>query len=96
MFISSIPGFLQAKHNTTCARPILDDRKIEEAVIDGVRMAKYEQKIIRQRMQEQLEQEEMERKDRQDRIKEEMFSKQQQKDRKKRLRQQTREELRNK
>ncbi len=82
------------KHIAECGGGAGEGRALEETLIQAERMKKYEQKILADKLREAAELEEMERRERFDRIRDEQLSRQLQKDRKKRLKEQTREELR--
>jgi len=92
MYVAGIPGYLVHKHLSECGGSTENWQRIEETLISAQRMKKYEQKIMEERLRELAEQEEMEKRERFDRIKEDMAVRQQQKDRKRRLREETKEE----
>lgn len=93
MYISEIPGNLVRKHFAECSGGGEDWKKLEEAVIDGVRLKSYRAGILAHRLRIQREQEEAEKRERFDRIKEENLDRQRQKDRKARLKRDVKEEL---
>ncbi|HMK36467.1 MAG TPA: hypothetical protein VK463_15445 [Desulfomonilaceae bacterium] len=95
MRISSIPGSLVNKHKAECSGAGENWQALEETVINDVRMRKYEAKLAEARRREQEELLESERRERQDKIKEGLVSRQLQKDRKRRLKQETKEEWKN-
>jgi hypothetical protein len=96
MHICAIPGYLKEKHFLECGGGGENHLAIEDSMISEQRRLMYESKILAQRQREKEELEEMERKERFDRIKEEAQSRQLSKDRKKKLKQDTRDLLRNK
>jgi hypothetical protein len=93
MYITGIPGNLVRKHIAECSGRGEDWKRLEETVIDAVRLKSYQSKILAERLRIQREQEEAEIRERFDRIKEENLARQRQKDRKARLRRDAREEL---
>lgn len=93
MYISGIPGNLVRKHFAECSGPGEDWKRLEEAVIDDVRLKSYQARILAETLRMQREQEEAEKRDRFDRIKEENLARQRQKDRKARLKKDVKEEL---
>jgi hypothetical protein len=95
MYMSSIPGSLVNKHKSECGGSAEDWQALEEGLITDIRMRKYEQKIADEKRREQEELVDAERRDRQDKIKEGLVARQLGKDRKRRLKQETKEELRN-
>ncbi len=94
MYICSIPGYLVHKHATECGGGAGEGSALDEALIQAERLKKYEQKILADKLREAAEQEEMERRERFDRIRDEQLARQLSKDRKKRLKEETRQELR--
>ena len=95
MYICSIPGALVQKHFAKCGGNVEDWLKLEQEVIEDVRRKNYEKAVLEARMQELAEQEALERKERFERVREELAQRQLEKDRKKRLKEETRKELRN-
>lgn len=95
MHISSIPGALVRKHMAECGGQGENWLEIEDALIDDQRRKDFAAKLEAERLREQAEQEAMEKKERFDRIREDYLARQLQKDRKKRIKQETREDLRN-
>jgi len=96
MHISSIPGALVRKHVAECGGGGENWLEIEDALIDDHRRKDFAAKLEAERLRERTEQEAMEKKERFDRIREDYFARQLQKDRKKRMKQETREDLKNK
>ncbi len=94
MYMCLIPGYLVHKHIAECGGGAGEGQAMEEALVQDQRMKKYAQKILADKMREAAELEEMERRERFGKIREEQQARQLQKDRKKRLKEQTREELR--
>jgi hypothetical protein len=95
MYICGIPGFLVEKHLGECRGGEENWMRLEDILIDDVRRTRYERKILEQQLREQAELAEAEKRERFDRIREENAARQQSKDRKARLRRETKEELRN-
>jgi hypothetical protein len=94
MYIYSIPGALVTKHIVQCRGGGENWQKIEEIVTEDQRRIKYEAKVLAEKLRLETELAEMEKRERFDRIKEEHATRQMQKDRKARLRRETKEELR--
>jgi hypothetical protein len=94
MYISSVPGYLVAKHLAECRGTGENTYKIEEAASHGQRVAKFERELNDRSLREQQEQKEAVLRERFDRIKEENLARQKSKDRKGRMKQETREHLR--
>lgn len=95
MYISSIPGSLVQKHLAQCGGRVEDWLKLEQDVVEDVRRKNYERAILEERMREQAEQDVLERKERFDRVREDLVQRQLDKDRKKRLREETKQEWKN-
>lgn len=95
LYMSDIPGSLMSKHMAECGGSGENWLALEDSVIHDIRVKKYHAKILAQKMREQQELEEQEKRERFDRIREDAAARQTAKDRKKRLKQETREELRN-
>ena len=95
MLISGVPGGLVSKHLAQCGGSEEQWQKMEERMITDLRVKWLEEKIIAEMIRIKAEREEAERKERFGRIREEMLVRQQAKDKKKRMREQTRKELRN-
>jgi hypothetical protein len=91
MHISSIPGSLIGKHRSECGGFGEDWQALEETLISDIRLAAYEKKLADEKLREQEELHEAERRERQDKIKEGLAARQLQKDRKRRLKQETKE-----
>jgi hypothetical protein len=96
MHICGIPGYLKERHFLECGGSGEDHLAMEDSMISDLRRANYERGILERRQRELEELEEMERKERFDRIKEESQARQLSKDRKKRLKDETRELLKKK
>lgn len=94
MYICSVPGALVAKHFVDCRGGGENWQKIEEIVTEDQRRRKYEAKILAEKLRLETELAEMEKRERFDKIKEEQATRQIQKDRKARLKRETKEELR--
>jgi hypothetical protein len=92
VYMSSIPGSLVNKHKAECGGFGEDWMALEDALISDVRMKRYEERIAEDTRREQEELVEEERRERQDRIKEGLLIRQLQKDRKRRLKEETKEE----
>jgi hypothetical protein len=95
MYICSIPGFLTEKHLAKCRGGEENWMKIEDILTEDVRRKRYETAILQARLRAQTELAEAEKRERFDRIKEDQTTRQQAKDRKARLKRETKEELRN-
>ncbi|MEJ2716444.1 MAG: hypothetical protein P8182_04800 [Deltaproteobacteria bacterium] len=95
MYICSIPGALVKKHLTECGGRGENWLKIEEAIISDHRLKMQEAKILAEKMREQAELEAMERRERFDEMRESAIARQLAKDRKRRLKQETKEEWKN-
>lgn len=94
-YMCSIPGSLMNKHKTECGGFGEDWMALEDALVSDVRMKRFEAKIAEDKRREQEELGEEERRDRQDKIKEGLLARQVQKDRKRRLKQETKQEWKN-
>jgi len=94
MYIVGIPGHLVKKHLTECSGGGEDWKRLEDTLMDDIRLKRYQAKLLAEKERIERELEEAERKERFERIKEEMLAKQRDKDRKARLKRETREELR--
>jgi len=92
MYICSIPGALVAKHLFECRGGAEDWQKIEEILIEDQRRKRYEKKIAAEQLRLETELAELEKRERFDKIKDEQTVRQLQKDRKARLRRETKEE----
>jgi hypothetical protein len=92
MYICSIPGYLVHKHIAECGGGAGEGTAMEESLIQDQRIKRYEQKILADKMREAAELEEMERRERFGKIRDEQLTRQGQKDRKKRLKEQTKED----
>ncbi len=95
LYICDVPGYLIQKHRQACDHSGDDWGALEEAVINEIRVSKHYPRILAEKLREQAELEEMEKRERQEKIREEYFARQTSKDRKKRLKAEARETLRN-
>jgi hypothetical protein len=95
MYMQSIPGSLVHKHVAGCRGGNEDWQKIEEAMITEQRIMAYEAKILADKLREEAELADAERKGRYDKIREGMLTRQAMKDRKKRIKEETKEEWKN-
>ena len=94
MHVSGIPSIFVKKHLAECGGREYGSA-LDEMLIDGLRMRAHEAKLLAAKMREIQEQEEEERKERLDRMKEDLLSRQSGKDRKKKLKEGTKQELKN-
>jgi len=92
MYICSIPGALAAKHFSECRGGGENWQKIEEILIEDQRRRRYEKKMLAEKVRLETELAETEKRERFDKIKDEHTVRQLQKDRKARLRRETKEE----
>lgn len=95
MYICSVPGALVKKHLSECGGRGENWLKIEEAIISDQRRKNQEAKILAEKMREKAELESQERRERFGEIRESAIAQQLAKDRKRRLKQQTKEEWKN-
>lgn len=95
MYMEAIPGSLVHKHISQCRGGNEDWQKVEDALISEQRMKVFLGKILAQKLREQAELEDIERRERHDKIREGMNARQARKDRKKRIKEEARENLRN-
>jgi hypothetical protein len=95
-YVASIPGALLRNHFVQCGGNDEDWAKIEETIISDQRRKQHEDRVLAAMMRARAEQEEMEKRARFDKIREDQLARQLNKDRKKRLKEQTRKELRDK
>jgi len=95
LYISGIPGFLVHKHLAECRGGEENWMRIEEVLIEDVRRKRFEKAVLAAKLREEAELAEAEKRDRFDRIRAEQVAKQQSKDRKARIKRETREEFRN-
>lgn len=95
MYLCSIPGCLENKHFSECMGTGTDQRKLEEFVLDEQRVKRFEEKIRMRELQEKLELEAAEKRERTERVREEMLARQLAKDRKKMLKQEAKDQLKN-
>ncbi len=95
MYMQSIPGSLVGKHISGCCGGNEDWQKIEEVLVSEQRIRSYEAKIRAEKLRAQVELEDIERRERHDKIREDTMARQAKKDRKKRLRNETKEEWKN-
>ena len=96
MYICDIPGYLQEAHFLECGGSGEDPLALEDSMISEQRRLMFERTVMAKRRRELEELEEAERKERFDRIKDEAQARQLSKDRKQRLKKETRELLRKK
>jgi hypothetical protein len=94
MYIVGIPGHLVKKHVAECGGGGEDWKKLEDTLMENIRLRLHEARILAEKVRIERELEEAEKKERFERVKEEMLARQRDKDRKARLRRETREELR--
>jgi hypothetical protein len=94
MYICGIPGFLVKKHIAECGGAGDTWTKLEAMVIDEQRVRIHEANLLAEKLRMEKEMEEAERRERFERIREENVARQRGKDRKARLKKETREELR--
>lgn len=92
MLICGIPGGLVSKHAAACGGGEEKWQKLEELLITDQRMKWIEARILARILKEKAEREEAERKERFGKVREEMLARQQAKDRKKRIKEQTKQE----
>lgn len=92
MLISGIPGGLVSKHLAACGGGEEKWQKMEELLIAEERVKWLETRILARILREKAEREEAQRKERFGKIRDDMLAKQQAKDRKKRMKEQTRQE----
>ncbi|MGB6063652.1 MAG: hypothetical protein WBG50_02525 [Desulfomonilaceae bacterium] len=95
MYMQGIPGSLVGKHISGCCGGNEDWQKIEEVLVSEQRIRSYEAKIRAEKLRAQAELEDIERRERHDKIREDTMARQAKKDRKKRLRNETKEEWKN-
>ena len=95
MYMHAIPGSLVTKHISQCRGGNEDWQKIEDVIISEQRMKAYLAKILAEKLREQAELEDMERRERYDKIREGMVARQTGKDRKKRLKEETKQDWKN-
>lgn len=94
LYMCAIPGFLIQKHLAACRGGEENWMRIEEILIEDVRRKRYEKAIAQAKLREQAELAGAEKRERFDKIREDQVAKQQAKDRKAKLRRETKEELR--
>lgn len=95
MYLCSIPGWLENQHLSECSGSGTDQRKLDEMVLDEQRIKRFEEKIRMKALQEKLEREAEEKRERTERMREEMLVRQMAKDRKKILKEEARDQLKN-
>lgn len=91
MLIVGVPGALMRKHLSECGGMGEDWLSIEDAVISDVRLKVYERKLIEEARRAKEEAEYQEKRERFGKIRQENLARQMSKDRKRRLREETRE-----
>jgi len=94
MYISAVPGALVQKHIADCRGAERGWQSIEDQMIHDVRVRNFEAEMLAARLREQEELELAEKRERFERIREEQVNRQEGKDRKKRLKRETKEEFR--
>lgn len=94
LYVISVPGYLVKKHLSECGGDGRDLVSFENSLLDQKRVKDYEQQLRMQKIQEEEERRAEERRERFERIKEENVARQLAKDRKKALKERTREEFR--
>lgn len=94
MYVCSIPGALIRKHIAECRGGREDWKTLEDAIIHDQRMRSFEAQVLAERLREQEERELAEKRERFDKIRDEHVARQEAKDRKKRIKKETREEFR--
>lgn len=92
MYVSGVPGYLFHKHVTECGGTGEDWLQIEDAMIGEVRLKQFEAKILAEKMRVEEERAYLERKGRFDQIREDALDRQISRDRKRRLKEQTKKE----
>lgn len=95
MYMDGIPGFLVQKHLAACGGGEENWMKMEEILIENVRRERFERQVLARKLREEAELADAERRERFDKIREENAVRQQSRDRKARLRRETKDELRN-
>jgi hypothetical protein len=94
MYIHAIPGLLKERHMNECGGSGEDQMAMEDHMVSEIRREIHERRILAKIEQEREELREAEKRERFDRIKAEAATRQVAKDRKKRLKDETREQLR--
>jgi len=94
MLMNLVPGAFVRKHFSQCGGGSEDWSRIENFIIDEKRMKDYEARLRDAALRKQREREELEKQERLDRAREEFQARQQAKDRKRRLKEETKEALR--
>ena len=92
MYICDVPGYLVQKHFSECGGSAENWQAVEETLVSDQRMKKYEAAIMARKLRELADLQGAEKRERYDRIKEEMSLRQQQKDRKKRMKEETKQD----
>ncbi|MBI4961726.1 MAG: hypothetical protein HY913_00470 [Desulfomonile tiedjei] len=92
MYICSIPGALVAKHFAECRGGGENWQRFEDILVEDQRRTRYEAKVLAEKLRLEAELADMEKRERFDKIKEEQSVRQLRKDRKARLRRETKEE----
>jgi hypothetical protein len=96
MYVCGVPGYLVQKHLDVCGGNAEDHLAMEDSMISDIRRTVYERKILAGKQQEQEEMEAAEKKERFDRIREDAMARQLSKDRKKRMKQELRDQIKKK
>lgn len=94
MRMISIPGTLRSKHYAECCGMDEDWRKIEATMIEERRRTDYERRLIEEKLRQERELLEEEKRERLEKSKEDQLARQLAKDRKRRLKLETRKTLR--
>ncbi len=95
MYMHAIPGSLVHKHISHCRGGNENWQKIEDVIISEQRLKVYLAKILAEKMREQAELEDAERRERYDKIRDGMLARQTKKDRKKRLKEEVKQDWKN-
>ena len=95
MYMHAIPGSLVQKHISHCRGGNENWQKIEDVIISEQRLKVYLAKILAEKLREQAELEDAERRERYDKIRDGMLARQTRKDRKKRLKEEVKQDWKN-
>ncbi len=94
LYVSGIAGAFLKKHIAAC-RGTDNGSALDEMLIDDIRIRRHEERILQAKLRAIQEQEEQERRQRFEKVREEQLAAQVTKDKKKRMKEETRQELRN-
>ncbi|MEW6347589.1 MAG: hypothetical protein AB1646_00880 [Thermodesulfobacteriota bacterium] len=94
LYACGVAGAYVKKHLADC-RGTDNGSALEEMLIDDIRLKRHHARILEAKLRAIQEQEEQERRERMDKAKEEALAAQASKDKKKRMKEETRQELRN-